>query len=76
MMPRPDEMLSGVMRREEMMVQQGSDMLLSLRVFLSNSRNIWSLTALFELLFILYAIIPWATLDVSIPFFVFLDQRC
>jgi len=47
-------------------LQQGSDMLLTLRVFLSNSRNIWSLTALFELLFILYAIIPWANVEVPL----------
>jgi hypothetical protein len=57
-------MLSVVKKREEMMLQQGSDMLLTLRLFLSNSRNIWSLTAMFELLFILYAIIPWAIVDV------------
>ena len=64
-MPTPTDMLSVVKRREEIVLQQGSDMLLTLRVFLSNSRNIWSLTALFELLFILYAIIPWALVDVS-----------
>lgn len=66
MIPTPDEMLSVVKRREEMVLQQGSDMLLTLRGFLSNSRNIWSLTALFELLFILYAIIPWAFVDVPL----------
>lgn len=71
MIPRPDDMLSVVKRREEMVLQQGSDMLLTLRVFLSNSRNIWSLTALFELLFILYAIIPWAIIDASLPYLVF-----
>jgi hypothetical protein len=65
--PRPNDMLSVVKRREEIVLQQGSDMLVTLRVFLSNSRNIWSLTALFELLFILYAIIPWVIVDVSVP---------
>lgn len=64
MIPTPSDMLSVVKRRE--VLQRGNDMLLTLRVFLSNSRNIWSLTALFELLFILYAIIPWALVDVSI----------
>jgi hypothetical protein len=65
MMPTPSDMLSVVKRKEEIILQQGNDMLLTLRVFLSNSRNIWSLTALFELLFILYAIIPWAFIDVN-----------
>src|ERR1700736_5563764 len=74
MIPRSDDMLSVVKRREEMVLQQGSDMLLTLKMFLSNSRNIWSLTALFELLFILYAIIPWAVVDVTIPFFVLSNQ--
>lgn len=65
MIPRPDAVLSVVRQREEMVLQQGGDMLLTLRTFLSNSRNIWSLTALFELLFILYEIIPWAYVDVG-----------
>jgi hypothetical protein len=70
MIPTPSDMLSVVKKREEIVLQRGNDMLLTLRVFLSNSRNIWSLTALFELLFILYAIIPWALVDVSPPYLV------
>lgn len=64
--PSPSAMLSVVKRQEEAVVQHGSDMLLNLRYFLSNSRNIWSLTALFELLYIFYAIVPWATINVRL----------
>ncbi|KAF7967173.1 hypothetical protein HWV62_13173 [Athelia sp. TMB] len=66
MLPRPEEMLSVVNFRQEVVLQQGNDMLLTLREFLSNSRNIWSLTALCELLYILYAVIPWAYLEVPL----------
>lgn len=59
-------MLSVVKRQEEVAFQHGNDMLLTLRYFLSNSRNIWSLTALFELLYVLYAIIPWAIVNVRL----------
>lgn len=62
--PTPSAMLSVVRGQGEVVVQRGDDMLATLRCFLSNSRNIWSLTALFELLYILYAIIPWAIVNV------------
>ena len=65
MVPNPDAALSIVKQSREQVLQQGSEKLLTLRTFLSNSTNIWSLTALFELLFILYQIIPWAYIDVS-----------
>jgi hypothetical protein len=64
--PTPSAMLSVVKRQEEVAFQHGNDMLLTLRYFLSNSRNIWSLTALFELLYVLYAIIPWAIVNVPL----------
>lgn len=69
MIPRTDDVLSVVKHRQELVTQQGGDMLLTLRMFLSNSTNIWSLTALFELLYILYEIIPWAYFDVRSPSF-------
>lgn len=65
MVPNTDAALSIVKQSQEQVLQQGSEKLLTLRIFLSNSTNIWSLTALFELLFILYEIIPWAYVDVS-----------
>ncbi|KZP30217.1 hypothetical protein FIBSPDRAFT_850957 [Athelia psychrophila] len=70
LLPKPDEIISisAVKLREEsaIVLQQGNDMLLTLRGFLSNSRNIWSLTAVFEVLYILHAIIPWARFEVPL----------
>ncbi|KXN85804.1 hypothetical protein AN958_10811 [Leucoagaricus sp. SymC.cos] len=42
-------------------IQGGQESLLNLRQFLSDSRHILSVTALSELLYILYTVIPWRT---------------
>ncbi|TFK69820.1 Rft-1-domain-containing protein [Pluteus cervinus] len=41
----------------------GNEMFFSLRQFLSNSRNIWSLTAVYELCYILVLVIHWKRLQ-------------
>ncbi|KAK2466596.1 hypothetical protein APHAL10511_000854 [Amanita phalloides] len=56
-------------------LKNGSEMLILLRNFLSNSRNIWSLTAIVELLYIVVVIIPWKAIylplasNISLPIF-------
>jgi hypothetical protein len=62
--PHADE-VSLARRTQETFLRSGGDMLWNLRIFLSNSRNIWSLTALLELLYLIYTIIPWETVQLS-----------
>ncbi|KAF8627600.1 hypothetical protein AX17_006171 [Amanita inopinata Kibby_2008] len=45
--------------RQTDVLQNGAELFVALRIFLSNSRNIWSLTAVVELLYVLSSIIPW-----------------
>jgi hypothetical protein len=51
---------------QQELVDSSAEMLLVLRNFLSNSRNIWSLTAVAELLFIIYTVIPWRSARVPL----------
>ncbi|KAF8331602.1 hypothetical protein F5887DRAFT_1141051 [Amanita rubescens] len=47
-------------------LRNGSEMLVALRTFLSNSRNIWSSTAVVELLYILSVVIPWKAVHIPL----------
>ncbi|KAG5646158.1 hypothetical protein DXG03_004211 [Asterophora parasitica] len=55
---------------EKELLHNSVEMVESFKRFLSNSRNIWSLTAVVELLYLLYTVIPWQPLKVTlgIPF--------
>ncbi|KAJ7257877.1 hypothetical protein B0H12DRAFT_1322702 [Mycena haematopus] len=52
---------------EENARRSANEGLIAFRGFLSNSRNIWSLSAIFELAFILYTIVPWQIYNASTP---------
>ncbi|KAJ7918703.1 hypothetical protein B0H13DRAFT_274490 [Mycena leptocephala] len=65
---RPDVNLvvERLRQSEEIARRSANEGLIAFRGFLSNSRNIMSLTSLFEALFILYTIIPWQTYNLSV----------
>ncbi|KIL56482.1 hypothetical protein M378DRAFT_89238 [Amanita muscaria Koide BX008] len=47
-----------LLAKQESLVRNGTELLIAIRTLLSNSRNIWSLTAIVDLLFILYGVLP------------------
>ncbi|KII90285.1 hypothetical protein PLICRDRAFT_175048 [Plicaturopsis crispa FD-325 SS-3] len=65
--PNVGAMVHHVKKREETAAKAVTDSLVNLRGFLSNSRNIWSLTAVLELVYILAVIIPVQRSSLSIP---------
>ncbi|KAG6809833.1 hypothetical protein H0H92_014587 [Tricholoma furcatifolium] len=47
--------------KENEVLQHSVEMLERCREFLSNSRNVWSATAVMEYIYIIYSVIPWKT---------------
>jgi hypothetical protein len=58
-LPKASELNAVIQSRQQEIIQNGNEFLAAIRIFLSNSRNIWSLTALFELLCIVSLVVPW-----------------
>ncbi|KAF8162136.1 hypothetical protein BJ912DRAFT_1068971 [Pholiota molesta] len=67
-LPKAAEVKSAVVEqfKQQQILQNGNELLVALRAFLSNSRNIWSVTSVFELLYILSVTIPWKSLQIPI----------
>lgn len=70
--PAPSVVLSAIQgqgqvaQQQEVILQSSTDLLHSLRIFLSNSRNIWSLSVILELFSVLYTIISWERYSISV----------
>ncbi|KAG6879540.1 hypothetical protein C0992_001688 [Termitomyces sp. T32_za158] len=58
---RPNVDALSLKLKEAELLQNSVELLEQFRGFLSNSRNVWSATAVVEYLYILYTVIPWKT---------------
>ncbi|KDQ54484.1 hypothetical protein JAAARDRAFT_135495 [Jaapia argillacea MUCL 33604] len=64
----PSKSLNQVIPQDDAFLRSGADTLLQIRMFLSNAQRLWSLTAVFELLYILFAIVPWQIVRRSLQY--------
>ncbi|KAF9526074.1 hypothetical protein CPB83DRAFT_795487 [Crepidotus variabilis] len=64
--PKASEVTAAVQQFGHKEIQNGNQLLVNLRYFLSNSRNIWSVTTLIEMFYILATVIPWKTFEVPL----------
>ncbi|KAF9471930.1 hypothetical protein BDN70DRAFT_887571 [Pholiota conissans] len=65
-LPNVADVRAAVESKQQQVLQNGNELLVALRAFLSNSRNIWSVTSVFELFYILSVTIPWKGLQVPV----------
>ncbi|KAH7911785.1 hypothetical protein BJ138DRAFT_1149773 [Hygrophoropsis aurantiaca] len=57
---------AAVVKSSEVVTRQTVESLLDVRTFLSSSCNIWSLTAVLELLYIIYTLTPWKYAEIPL----------
>ncbi|KAF8645597.1 hypothetical protein AX16_007679 [Volvariella volvacea WC 439] len=64
--PVPAPVRKPAISEQEQALNNGIETFVAFREFLSNSRNIWSLTAVAEFIRVLYVVIPWKQYDIAL----------
>ncbi|KAF9561579.1 hypothetical protein CPC08DRAFT_635245 [Agrocybe pediades] len=65
-LPSPSKVKEVVKVKQQEALDNGQELLASVRLFLSNSRNIWSLSAICELVYIISTIVPWKSVQIPL----------